>query len=217
MEIKLLIICYVPELAYGNNMANIANKIQNSFYSCSRKYNTNIICEKILQRNRNLVIMKLNELANYLEHNDRRAIIYYYGHGDQIRDTNGDEKDGKDEIWQTQGIIDDEISKIFNKIHKTSYLWLFSDSCSSGSMIDIYYNKQNWITISSANDVQDSLATADGGIFTMFGLLPSLENVKEHTANNIYKFICANIDIPTQKSILNCGGNKDMLNKNIFI
>ena len=212
---KLLIICYVPEIASRNNqsMKDISTKVENAFKKASKSHSLNV--EKILERNHNLVIKKLNEIAQDLSNPNKKAIVYYYGHGDQIRDTSGDEKDGKDEIWQTQGIIDDEISKIFANIHDSSTLYLFSDSCSSGSMIDEYYNKKDWITISSANDKQDSLATSDGGVFTLWGLIPALETIDNCTPRKIHEYIKKNIQIQSQTSLLHYI-KEETLDKSIF-
>ena len=114
---KILIICYVPEIACRNNqsMKDISTKVEEAFLKASKSCKLDVV--KILEKNRSLVIKNLKEIAQELTNPNKKAIVYYYGHGDQIKDTSGDEKDGKDEIWQTQGIIDDEISKIFANIH----------------------------------------------------------------------------------------------------
>lgn len=212
---KLLIICYVPEIACRNNqsMKDISTKVEEAFLKASNSVTLDVV--KILETNRGLVIKNLKEIAQELTNPNKKAIVYYYGHGDQITDTSGDEKDGKDEIWQTQGIIDDEISKIFANIHDTSTLYLFSDSCSSGSMIDEYYNKKDWVTISSANDRQDSLATSDGGVFTLWGLIPALETIKNCTPREIHKYIKKNVQIQSQTSLLHYINN-ETLDKSIF-
>lgn len=212
---KLLIICYVPELAFHDNMKTISDKIYNAFTHHASKNNIKLDVVKILQKNRNIVINEIKKIAEYLEQPDHKGIIYYYGHGAQIRDTSGDEKDGLDEMWSTQNIVDDELTNLFKNIHKSSYLFLFSDSCSSGSMID-NNNTKNWITISSSNDNQDSLATSDGGIFTLFGLIPALENLSKINCQSIHNYIRKNIDIPSQTSIMNCG-NEHVKNIDIFI
>lgn len=215
--VRMVIISYVPEIArYNRNkLKEIGDRVERSFINAADRYGKQIEAVNIYQRNRSLVIRELKSLAKYLETSDRKGIIYYFGHGDQVRDVSGDEIDGKDEIWRTQNILDDEISIIFNTIHDRSMLTLISDSCSSGSMIDTYYNKRNWVTISSSNDVQDSLSTADGGVFTLFGLIPALENVTKHTPREIHRYIKENIDIPTQTSLLNYGNIKGV-NQNIF-
>lgn len=203
-KIKLLVISYVPEIAIGNNMKVIADEVAKAFMDAGQKYNRDFDLTIIYKIDRNQVIKSLKDIAKYLESPDRKAIVYYFGHGNQIRDMNGDEPDGRDEIWQTQNIVDDEITLVFSNINITSYLFLFSDSCSSGSMIDDN-NKQNWATISSSNDVQDSLAMTDGGVFTMYGLIPALDQLKIITPKTVHDYIAKTIDIPTQTSILRTG------------
>lgn len=201
---KLLIISYVPEIACRNRdaMKTIATDVENAFKNASKNKKCVLDVTKILERNKNLVISNLKEIAEYLKTPNKKAIVYYYGHGDQVRDRSGDEKDGKDEIWKTQNILDDELSKIFSEIDDSSRLYIFSDSCSSGSMIDTYYNKKDWVTISSANDRQDSLATSDGGVFTLWGLIPALNNLDMCTPRKIHDYIKKNVQISSQTSLL---------------
>jgi hypothetical protein len=70
--------------------------------------------------------------------------ILYSGHGSQIRDMNGDEKDGLDEIivpsdYSKTGVISDDM--IFNivKQSKCPTILIF-DSCSSGTICDLMWN-----------------------------------------------------------------------------
>jgi len=102
--IKLLIIAYVPEIAQTNNnaMKNISNNVEDAFREASRKHNCHIDVTKIIQVNKSLVISKLKKIAKYLEDLNKKAIIYYYGHGDQIKDLSGDESDEQDEIWRSK-------------------------------------------------------------------------------------------------------------------
>ena len=146
----------------------------------------------------------LGAVASHLELPDAKAIVYYYGHGDQVRDTSGDEADGMDEAWTTQGILDDELSAIFSRIHDSSRLYLFSDSCSSGSMMDTT-NRRPWVAIGSARDSQDSLATSDGGAFTVWGLIPALGLATNPTPRQLAERIRAALDIDTQTCTLTAG------------
>lgn len=215
-NIKLLIICYVPEIVKGDNMNVLAQHIESAFVNAGNKINNKITFDviKITKVDRNLVLNDLKQIAEYLEQPNNKAIVYYFGHGDQIRDMNGDEEDHKDEIWKTQNIIDDEITEIFKNINEKSYLFMFSDACSSGSMIDDN-NKRNWITISATNDVQDALAEDDGGVFTLYGLIPALNNLQVHSPKNIHDYIKSAIDIDSQTTILRTG-KKGIENVNMF-
>ena len=122
----------------------------------------------------------------------------------RCRDTSADEADGMDEVWSTQGIVDDELSALFLRIHDSSRLYLFSDSCSSGSMLDAT-NGRPWVAIGSASDSQDSLATSDGGAFTMWGLIPALRGDTNPTPRQLAERIRAALDIDTQTCTLTAG------------
>jgi hypothetical protein len=82
--------------------------------------------------------------------------IHYSGHGTQVRDTNGDEPDGADEAivpcdFTTAGMItDDTLFDLLNQKAKCRVL-LFFDSCHSGSVCDLQYNRnfQNGTVVSS--------------------------------------------------------------------
>ena len=90
----------------------------------------------------------MNAITNWLprvtEPGDR-VVIYYSGHGTQVPDKNGDEKDGKDEAWVTadlrkggkmranQMVRDDELAVAFKGLADRELI-LISDSCHSGTM-----------------------------------------------------------------------------------
>ncbi|MCP4396513.1 MAG: hypothetical protein GY801_04245 [bacterium] len=74
--------------------------------------------------------------------------IYYSGHGSQTKDLNGDEDDGKDEIWIPYGarkdaraqknnydVLDDEIEVWLAALYeKTRNVVFVSDSCHSATV-----------------------------------------------------------------------------------
>jgi len=69
--------------------------------------------------------------------------IHYSGHGSQIRDTNGDESDGLDEVivpvdFRTSGMISDD--ELFAIIQNTKCkTMLVFDSCHSGTICDLQW------------------------------------------------------------------------------
>lgn len=72
--------------------------------------------------------------------------IAYSGHGSYVKDNHKDESDGRDEVWcpidfATQGFItdDDLFSKFIALLPKNVNLVLFSDSCHSGTILDLRY------------------------------------------------------------------------------
>lgn len=167
----------------------------------SMRYGSDLECTEILGNNVTLANVRaaLHAVNTYLSSPGRQAIVYYNGHGDQIPDHSGDEPDGKDEVWRLMGggiMVDDEISLIFSGINEQSYLWLISDSCSSGTIIDRQLNNHPWMCLTSCNAWQDSVASIDGGMFTLFGLLPAIQCC--NTLREIYQYICSVLDIPTQ-------------------
>ena len=69
-----------------------------------------------------------------------KIFIQYSGHGSYIRDTNGDEKDGRDECLCTvdnELITDDQINSILQKLHRKCKCILLFDACHSGTNCDL--------------------------------------------------------------------------------
>lgn len=63
--------------------------------------------------------------------------VTYSGHGGQVRDTNGDEKDKRDETWvlYDRQVVDDELFGLWSKFAPGVRIIVLSDSCHSGSVI----------------------------------------------------------------------------------
>jgi hypothetical protein len=62
----------------------------------------------------------------------------YSGHGGQVRDTNGDEKDDRmDETWVLfdRQLVDDELYALWGGFKTGVRILVFSDSCHSGSVV----------------------------------------------------------------------------------
>ena len=73
-----------------------------------------------------------------------RVVIYYSGHGSQVPDTNGDERDGKDETFVPTDygrngdraedmLLDDELANALNRLRDRQVL-LIADTCHSGNV-----------------------------------------------------------------------------------
>lgn len=88
----------------------------------------------------------IRELTNILKTTNTgdSLIITYSGHGINITDGNKDEKDGLDECIVTSElnyISDDELYTILQKNQKpNTTIIMLSDSCHSGTMLDLKYN-----------------------------------------------------------------------------
>lgn len=90
---------------------------------------------------------KIIEFATLYPEKKIDLFISYSGHGSFIRDLNGDEKDGYDEVWcpidyETAGVIvDDYIYKEFiSKLPQNARVVFLSDSCNSGTVVDLRHN-----------------------------------------------------------------------------
>ena len=71
--------------------------------------------------------------------------IHYSGHGSYMRDTSGDEKDGRDEClipsdYETAGVIpDDYINQLFSYFNPATRVICVFDCCHSGTIGDVKY------------------------------------------------------------------------------
>lgn len=63
-------------------------------------------------------------------------VVTYSGHGTSVKDTNGDEEDGRDEAicCYDGNMIDDEIREIIAQLPQGAKLTFISDSCHSGTV-----------------------------------------------------------------------------------
>jgi hypothetical protein len=62
--------------------------------------------------------------------------LTYSGHGGQVPDKNGDERDHKDETWvlYNRQLVDDELYALWGKFKPGVRIFILSDSCHSGSV-----------------------------------------------------------------------------------
>jgi len=89
------------------------------------------------------IINQLNNLINTANINNASEIMFHYsGHGSQIKDLNGDERDGKDEVIypvDLKYISDDELRNVIKKLNNNTKLYCVIDSCNSGTSFDLPY------------------------------------------------------------------------------
>lgn len=100
-----------------------------------------------------------NEMIKLVNKKEYYMYMHYAGHGSQIRDYSGDEEDGMDEClipYSGKYFTDDELSKIFSNLDKSSRLDITFDCCHSGTMLDLPYNwtfnESNELTINKINN-----------------------------------------------------------------
>lgn len=75
-----------------------------------------------------------------------QLVIYYSGHGTQIKDTTGDEADGMDEClvpcdYIEQGFITDDMlnAQVWSKLPMETKVTCIFDCCNSGTILDLPY------------------------------------------------------------------------------
>lgn len=132
-----------------NGCINDANNME-EFLKRHRNYNSNEIIKmtdktitKPTQRNiiRNLVYAAIDAIKGSVN----EIWIHYSGHGHYIRDSNGDENDGRDEVlvpldYKKKGFITDDIlAFIFSFIPSHVKVTCIIDSCHSGTACDLKY------------------------------------------------------------------------------
>jgi hypothetical protein len=77
----------------------------------------------------------LKKASQKLESGDT-LLLTYSGHGGQVPDANGDEKDRMDETWvlYNRQLVDDELYSLFGTFKPGVRIAIFSDSCHSGTV-----------------------------------------------------------------------------------
>ncbi len=153
-----------------------------------------------------------------------RLFMHYSGHGGSIKDTSGDEADGRDEtIFPLDGmIVDDDLKQmLIEPLKKGARLTCIFDCCHSGTALDLRYNykvdanpKNLRYTIDVDKHYSDSLAnavlfsgcmdnqySADSfeqgkaqGAMT-FSFLETMKKLKRKDKNPTYKNIIKNLTI----------------------
>ena len=91
---------------------------------------------------RSNIMSGLNRIAE-ISTPTSETVIHYSGHGAFVRDRNGDEPDGLDEVIipvDNVIITDDELFAIISRIK--GKVLLFFDSCHSGSVCDLQYSQE---------------------------------------------------------------------------
>lgn len=98
---------------------------------------------------RNILKMLDNMRDFALKNQNKKVLLFfaYSGHGHNIRDENGDEIDGRDEVlcpvdFSQNGFIVDDLlkSRFVDKLPANTKLVTLIDACHSGTMLDLKYN-----------------------------------------------------------------------------
>lgn len=83
----------------------------------------------------NALTKELEEASSKLDNGDI-LLLTYSGHGGQVPDANGDERDRMDETWvlYDRQMVDDEVYSLLGKFKPGVRIAIFSDSCHSGTV-----------------------------------------------------------------------------------
>jgi hypothetical protein len=115
----------------------------------SKNYDCEVMTDDVVQTSAHGLPTRNNILKALLElilTGQKELFFHYSGHGSQVADENGDERDGKDETlvpldYETNGMItDDELRGILCCLRSDQRLIMVLDCCHSGTGIDAAYN-----------------------------------------------------------------------------
>jgi len=134
--------------------------------------NINILTDLTTKKATKLNI--LEEFKNLLQNSQKGdfLLFFYSGHGSNIIDKNGDEKDGRDEMiipCDFNGIVDDELKNVINTYLKPDVtLFAMFDSCFSGSVLDLKYQYMDSLNYENYTENKNDLET-QGDVFMISG------------------------------------------------
>jgi hypothetical protein len=130
-----------------NDVENIQNKLKTQYGFNSIVIMTDNTSKKPTKAN---ILDEIKVLLNNSKSGDK-LFLGFSGHGTYTKDTNGDEKDGLDEMFvplDFNCISDDEIKIcINNNLKKDVTLFALFDCCHSGTILDLryqYFDSENY-------------------------------------------------------------------------
>jgi metacaspase-1 len=122
-------------------------------------------------------ICQLNNCIKELNEGDT-FLLTYSGHGGQIKDTNGDEADGKDETWclYDAQLTDDEIYEKWKEFKKGVKIIVVSSSCHSRTAIkDLDNSHFNIKSVKATNPVEENVALVKKTILSKYEFDPLIK------------------------------------------
>lgn len=158
--VKRALLVGINAYQYVNGLSGCINDIVDAKAQILDNYGfaeANTVTLKDAQATRTNMLAALEKVVADSQPGDF-VYFHYSGHGAQIPDTNGDEKDGKDEILcpvdarAANGtisniIVDDELNSILGKLKPGVGFFMISDSCNSGTIDQGLERKARGITL----------------------------------------------------------------------
>jgi metacaspase-1 len=141
---------YNSTLYQLNGCINDAENMQKYCNSSGFKNTVLLTDNTSIKPTKQNIIKEFKKLLNNSDAGDL-LVFSFSGHGSYIRDNNGDENDGRDEMIipiDFQPILDDEFRNIIQtNLKKDVTLFALFDSCHSGTVLDLkyqYYDSSNY-------------------------------------------------------------------------
>lgn len=186
-------------LLIGINYTGTSNALQGCINDVNRMRDMLVNKYGFIQSNITMLTDDTNQVATLLPTRDNilkcialfisniqsgdTLVFHYSGHGEQVKDTNNDERDTYDEVMvpldaDTAGVIldDDIFGGMISKIPKDVTMYAFFDCCNSGTVCDLEWNFRY-----SGNQVSIN-ATMPDNVYTLW------QENNNAVPGNIYMF-----------------------------
>lgn len=168
---KLALLIGINYIGQTSELSGCINDCYNWFYYLTEKrgYKDEDI-ELLIEKDATAeaIMHKFAEIINKSHNPEVHEIfICYSGHGSQVRDRSGDERDGLDEClvpvdYLRKGfILDDDLAEYFKHMSPKVNCFIIVDACHSGTMLD--HVPRNITLVSGCRDDQTSADIQAGG------------------------------------------------------
>lgn len=208
---KRALLCGINYIGTDNELRGCINDIKNinNFLTTTCKYTdikilTDLTDTKPTKQNMENCIISLAKDAKAGD----TLFFYYSGHGTTVKDTSGDESDGKDSVlvpldYEKNGAITDDwlYTNLVSILPEGVTLWSFTDCCHSGTMLDLQYNIQCNSVYKKSKKIPSNTVYNSSEWSNKFGL--SSEKSKS-TSADVYLFSgCLDWDTSADATIRN--------------
>lgn len=174
-----------------NDVVNMATYLQNEMSIPCEMYRDDVNTKETSAMG---MLDKLYEIAMQSYRDELDFVwIHYSGHGSYVKDTNNDEKDGKDEClvphdFKTAGMIpDDYISKLFTYFNpKTRVICVF-DCCHSATIGDVKYSWEGPYRVV----VENIVCSVPARVITLSGCLDNQTSADAYDVLNNKEYVGA--------------------------
>jgi len=157
---------------YGciNDATNIAQVLKNAYGFGNIKLMTD---DTPTIPSKNNILAEIKALLDNATSGDL-LFLSFSGHGMNVKDKNGDEKDGLDEVLVSinfELITDDELNRLIRKhLKKNVTLFALFDCCHSGTILDLRYQYLD-STKSNQNTVERKYSETAGNVIMISGCM----------------------------------------------